>query len=86
MVRTNLNLNFVCKSIRPKSFHAEPLILIQLNIINQFYDLFILYTQFKIDYFCKNPLFSMQVDISKIDPKKNIIIKGAQVHNLKCML
>lgn len=25
----------------------------------------------------------MQVDISKIDPKKNIIIKGAQVHNLK---
>ncbi|KDN55949.1 excinuclease ABC subunit UvrA [Flavobacterium seoulense] len=25
----------------------------------------------------------MQVDFSKIDPKKNIIIKGAQVHNLK---
>ena len=25
----------------------------------------------------------MKVDISKIDPKKNIIIKGAQVHNLK---
>lgn len=25
----------------------------------------------------------MQVDISKLDPKKNIIIKGAQVHNLK---
>ena len=25
----------------------------------------------------------MQIDFSKIDPKKNIIIKGAQVHNLK---
>jgi excinuclease ABC subunit A len=25
----------------------------------------------------------MQIDLSKIDPKKNIIIKGAQVHNLK---
>jgi excinuclease ABC subunit A len=25
----------------------------------------------------------MQVDFSKLDPKKNIIIKGAQVHNLK---
>ena len=25
----------------------------------------------------------MQVDLSKLDPKKNIIIKGAQVHNLK---
>jgi excinuclease ABC subunit A len=25
----------------------------------------------------------MQVDFSKIDPKKNIIIKGAEVHNLK---
>ena len=25
----------------------------------------------------------MQSDFSKIDPKKNIIIKGAQVHNLK---
>jgi len=25
----------------------------------------------------------MSVDISKLDPKKNIIIKGAQVHNLK---
>jgi excinuclease ABC subunit A len=25
----------------------------------------------------------MPVDISKLDPKKNIIIKGAQVHNLK---
>lgn len=27
--------------------------------------------------------YRMQVDISKLDPKKNIIIKGAQVHNLK---
>jgi len=27
--------------------------------------------------------FFMQVDLSKLDPKKNIIIKGAQVHNLK---
>jgi excinuclease ABC subunit A len=25
----------------------------------------------------------MKIDISKLDPKKNIIIKGAQVHNLK---
>ena len=25
----------------------------------------------------------MQVELSKLDPKKNIIIKGAQVHNLK---
>ena len=25
----------------------------------------------------------MQVNLSKLDPKKNIIIKGAQVHNLK---
>ncbi|MET0759641.1 MAG: excinuclease ABC subunit UvrA, partial [Flavobacterium sp.] len=25
----------------------------------------------------------MQIDISKLDPKRNIIIKGAQVHNLK---
>lgn len=25
----------------------------------------------------------MQVDLSKLDPKKNIIIKGAEVHNLK---
>ena len=25
----------------------------------------------------------MSIDISKLDPKKNIIIKGAQVHNLK---
>jgi hypothetical protein len=36
----------------------------------------------KIDYFCKHNIF-MQVDFSKIDPKKNIIIKGAEVHNLK---
>ncbi|KFC57704.1 excinuclease ABC subunit A [Flavobacterium gilvum] len=28
-------------------------------------------------------IFSMPIDISKLDPKKNIIIKGAQVHNLK---
>jgi excinuclease ABC subunit A len=28
-------------------------------------------------------IFSMPVDISTLDPKKNIIIKGAQVHNLK---
>ena len=27
----------------------------------------------------------MQVELSKLDPKKNIIIKGAQVHNLKCV-
>jgi excinuclease ABC subunit A len=37
----------------------------------------------KIDYFCRNIIFFMQVDSSKIDPKKNIIIKGAEVHNLK---
>ena len=36
----------------------------------------------KIDYFCENYCF-MQVDLSTLDPKKNIIIKGAQVHNLK---
>ncbi len=28
-------------------------------------------------------IYSMPVDISNLDPKKNIIIKGAQVHNLK---
>lgn len=37
----------------------------------------------KNDYFCENLLFHMQIDFSKIDPKKNIIIKGAEVHNLK---
>ncbi|GAA6770689.1 hypothetical protein AAGS39_14340 [Flavobacterium sp. CGRL2] len=35
-----------------------------------------LITFVKIDFF-------MQIDLSKIDPKSNIIIKGAQVHNLK---
>ena len=25
----------------------------------------------------------MQIDLSTLDPKQNIIIKGAQVHNLK---
>ena len=33
--------------------------------------------------FVKIPHFAMKVDVSKLDPKKNIIIKGAQVHNLK---
>jgi excinuclease ABC subunit A len=37
----------------------------------------------KIDYFCKNSILFMQADLSTLDPKKNIIIKGAQVHNLK---
>ena len=31
----------------------------------------------------KNPFFHMSIDLSTLDPKKNIIIKGAQVHNLK---
>lgn len=35
------------------------------------------------DYLCENSLFLMQIDISTLEPKKNIIIKGAQVHNLK---
>jgi len=35
------------------------------------------------DYLCKNSLFLMKIDISTLEPKKNIIIKGAQVHNLK---
>jgi excinuclease ABC subunit A len=33
--------------------------------------------------FVKIQLFTMKIDVSKLDPKKNIIIKGAQVHNLK---
>jgi excinuclease ABC subunit A len=32
--------------------------------------------------FVKTPFF-MPIDLSTLDPKKNIIIKGAQVHNLK---
>ena len=35
------------------------------------------------DYLCENSLFAMKIDISTLEPKKNIIIKGAQVHNLK---
>ena len=36
------------------------------------------------DYLCENRLFYMiHQDISKLEPKKNIIIKGAQIHNLK---
>ncbi len=38
----------------------------------------------KIKYLCRLiSNFSMQVDISGIDPKENIIIKGARLHNLK---
>ena len=37
----------------------------------------------KLITFVKNPFFPMSIDLSTIDPKKNIIIKGAQVHNLK---
>jgi excinuclease ABC subunit A len=33
--------------------------------------------------FVKIPFFAMNTDISKLDPRKNIIIKGAEVHNLK---
>jgi excinuclease ABC subunit A len=33
--------------------------------------------------FVKILLFVMNTDLSKLDPRKNIIIKGAQVHNLK---
>ncbi len=33
--------------------------------------------------FVKIQFFAMKTDISQLDPKKNIIIKGAQVHNLK---
>jgi excinuclease ABC subunit A len=33
----------------------------------------------KIDYFCKNTIFFMQVDFSKIDPRKHQV----QKHNLK---
>lgn len=33
--------------------------------------------------FVQNHFFAMNIDISKLDPRKNIIIKGAQVHNLK---
>ncbi len=40
-------------------------------------------SQSKIDYFCTNSMFFMPIDLSTLDPKKNIIIKGAQVHNLK---
>jgi excinuclease ABC subunit A len=35
------------------------------------------------DYFCKKLTIFMPIDLSTIDPKKNIIIKGAEVHNLK---
>ncbi len=36
------------------------------------------------DYLCKNSLFCMiPKDISILEPKKNILIKGAQIHNLK---
>ena len=35
-------------------------------------------------YLCTHLLFAMKIkDISTLEPKKNIIIKGAQVHNLK---
>lgn len=39
-------------------------------------------SQLKIDYFCGKYTF-MSIDLATLDPKKNIIIKGAQVHNLK---
>jgi excinuclease ABC subunit A len=42
----------------------------------------ILSVRFKLITFVKINVF-MQVDLSQLDPKKNIIIKGAQVHNLK---
>jgi excinuclease ABC subunit A len=36
-----------------------------------------------IDYLCLQFYSAMQNDISTLEPKKNIIIKGAQIHNLK---
>jgi excinuclease ABC subunit A len=42
-----------------------------------------IYSYLRIDYLCKNPFFAMKIDIATLEPKKNIIIKGAQVHNLK---
>jgi excinuclease ABC subunit A len=42
----------------------------------------ILSVRFKLITFVEINVF-MQVDLSQLDPKKNIIIKGAQVHNLK---
>ena len=41
------------------------------------------HSDFKNDYFCRNSDIYMPIDLSTLDPKKNIIIKGAQVHNLK---
>lgn len=36
------------------------------------------------DYICENLLFAMITkDIASLEPKKNILIKGAQIHNLK---
>lgn len=34
-------------------------------------------------YLCNSLNFAMQTDITTLEPKKNIIIKGAQLHNLK---
>lgn len=34
-------------------------------------------------YLCVYRNFTMKTDITTLDPKKNIIIKGAQIHNLK---
>jgi excinuclease ABC subunit A len=37
-------------------------------------------------YICKNLLFAMITkDISTLEPKKNILIKGAEIHNLKSL-
>ena len=47
---------------------------------------FQLYTasELRNDYICENLLFAMITkDISNLEPKKNILIKGAQIHNLK---
>lgn len=47
---------------------------------------FQLYTasELRNDYICENLLFAMITkDIGNLEPKKNILIKGAQIHNLK---
>ena len=41
-------------------------------------------SQVRINYLCNQyNFFMIKTDISQLEPKKNIIIKGAQVHNLK---
>ena len=56
---------------------------IKYYIARGHYLLFCSGIQFSIDYLCTKCLPAMKFDISKLEPKKNIIIKGAQIHNLK---